>query len=919
MTVSNAPPFSPIVRIYPGGNPADASTWGVGYDISTSVRYPGSDGGQAITYSAGRPDEAATVDAGKMNLTLDDRGGDFSTANPNGPHYGLLRRGTPITLGMVSGEDSFNRTAVASGSWGTSTSGQTYTVAGTASRYSTDGDEGLWTIETTNVASNIYLDDAGALDVDVRFTARLPVVATGAPFVFSAIMRRSDNSNYLMGKCDFGLSGALTAIIARVGGDGTADLATSGALAITYAADDKIRIRAQADGASLRLKVWKPANPALPDADEPDAWSVTAEESSLSGSDAGIGFWRVSGNTNAGTIVMYADDLSVEAAEYVGSVIKWPVRWDKSGNNCWAPIEASGILRRLRQGVAALKSPLARQLPAYGPTGYWTLEDGSDATSFGSSVTGVPAAKKSGASVTPAADTTLAGALQSPTFADATAAIYGSTPLRQAGTGFAFMFLVKLNALPAAKTLVASFKGSGRVVTWNIYIDQLSNLTTEGVESDGTLLINDSTALGASALDWIAHQVEAEMVAGTVSWAHNWHQVGDADFLTHFGTYSSSVLPRVWSWQLGGYYSDLNAAAWSHVWIGENTLPFVDDTFSLVSNGYIGELASDRIARLCMEEGVPAIVEPGTSEALGPQRTGAFLDVLYSAADADYGILYEAGNGLGYRPIGARYNRGLSFLLSVAAGDIDEPPEPTDDDQRVRNDWTVSRDGGSSVQAIDQVHIDAEGRYADSATINVETDDVLPDHAGWRLFLGTRTDLRWPGLSLNFARQPTLIPAWRAAPAIFRLSVTTGLDQVAGSDPDVFAEGYECTLWPHGWTVDLNCSAAAPWDQAVLGTSLRLDAATNDDGTPTCTLNEALDTTETGIDVVSVAGFPVWAATAEINGTVIVIGGEEMTVSATTGAGSSQTLTVARSSNGIVKSHAAGAAVYLAQPTYLSL
>lgn len=912
MTVSNSYPFSPIVRIYPGGQPADASTWGVGTDISASVRYPSSEGGQPITYSGGRPDEAASADPGEMSLTLDNRSGDFSTENPYSPYYGQLRRGTPIQLSMVSGVDTFNRTAVPSGGWGTSTSGQVWTPSGGASRWSTSGTEGLWTVEAANIASQQLLTGGQARNADLRYTCRVPAVATGAPFVIAGVMRRVDGSNYLYFKCQFGLLGVVTALIARAGGAGDLDLDSS-VLGFTYAADDKLRVRTQTDGADLRIKVWKPANPAAPDADEPDAWSATAQDSSITGVTNGVGFWRVAGNTNAGSIAMAMDDIVLEAAEWTGNVIKWPVRWDKSGNNCWAPITAAGPLRRLRQGTGVLKSPLARQLASYSPTGYWPLEDGPQAGAFGSAVTGVGPAPKT-STVTPAADTTLPGALQSPTFANATASIRGSTPLRQTGAGFSAMFLCKLSALPGSKTKIASFKGSGRIITWNIYIDGSSNITTEGVETDGTLTVNVfSTMASVDPTEWTAYQIETEFAGGTITWAMIFHQVGSTTFFSHSSTYSTSVPSRAFWFQLGSGSSDLDGAAFAHVWIGEDTLPFVDETFQLVSSGYAGELASDRIARLCAESGVPVVVEPGTSAALGPQPRNDFLDAVVSAADADMGLLYEAGNGLGFRPLSARYDQDVTFALSVAAGEIDDPPEPVLDDQRVRNDWTVNRDGGSFAQVEDPDHIAAEGRWEDSATINVQTDDVLVGNAQWRTYLGTRPGWRWPGMQLNFARSPQLIEAWRSRPFAPRMTVTTGLDQAAGADPDVIVEGWNAELWPHGWTVDLSCSDATSYDVGVYDTG-RYDSAST-------TLASGVNAAATSLSFSTTDLGDIWSTTAEPYD--VVISGEVVTVTsmgAASGSGPyTQTATVTRAVNGISKSLPAGAEIHLAVPTRYAL
>lgn len=906
MTV-NAPPFAPVLRIYPGAPPADVESWGAGVDISSYIRHPGMDGGQPITYSFGRPDEAASVDPSNLKLTLDNRGGEFSIRNPNGPWYGSLRRGTPIVLAMPSGADLFDR-VVASG-LGTSSGGG---VWGTATNWSTSGTYAQYAAATANVASNPILGGADANDLSARVTVWPTVAATGAPLVYGFALRRTDNSNYLYATIEFDAAGVIGVRLRKIISGGMSDITSGVTLGATYVANDKWRILAQTDGPSVRIKVWKPADPADPDADEPDDWTMTGTETTQTGTDVGLAVWRLAGNTNPGTVNFRFSDLIITVPEFTGQVVQWPVRWDMSGNNCWAPIEASGILRRLQQGAGVLKSPLTRQLSSYAPTGYWPLEDGSDAASFGALTTGTRAAQKIG-SVSAAADSTLPGAATGPVFSSSGASIRFYTPNRQTGTGFSVMFLMKLSALPASKTKVASFQGAGRITTWNLYIDNSSNIYTEGLEPDGTVTINVSSPIVTNPLNWNAYQLEAATSAGVV-WAMSWHEVGETSYYAHTDSFGSGAQHRVYGGTLGGGSSDLSGAAFGHIWVGENTLPFVTDTFSLVSDGYRGELASARIARLAADEGIALLVEDGDSEPLGPQRVATFLATVQASADADYGILYERGSGLGYRPRSARYNRPVAMELAVAAGEIAEPPEPIDDDQRVRNDWTVSRDDGSSARVFDQTHIDAEGRYADSVTINVERDDVLPDHAGWRLYLGTRPELRWPGMVLNMARTPDLIQAWRVRPFAPRIQVTTGLDQVSTAEPDVIAEGASVVLTPTEWRATMNCSAAKPWDQAVLDDDLRLDTAGS-------SLATDEDTTSTTWSVATTSG-PIWVTTALHPAEfpfVIECEGEWVTVTAITGTSSPQTFTVTRSTNGVVKAHATGAEISLAVPTYLAL
>jgi len=62
-----------------------------------------------------------------------------------------------------------------------------------------------------------------------------------------------------------------------------------------------------------------------------------------------------------------------------------------------------------------------------------------------------------------------------------------------------------------------------------------------------------------------------------------------------------------------------------------------------------------------------------------------------------------------------------------------------------------------------------------------------------------------------------------------------------------------------------------------------------------------------------------WDTSLSGGGLYIKIGGEVMQVTAISGASSPQTFTVVRSVNGIVKTHASGAAVHVAYPARRAL
>lgn len=903
-------PFTIKLWIYPGANPAASpSTWGLAQDISAYVRQPGQDGGQVISYTGGRQDEAAQVDAGTLSLSLDNRGGQFSTHNALGPWAGLLDTNTPYRFGMTSGLDTFTRTA---GSLGTSDSGQLW-VANTGS-FSTTGAGAQLSFASAGVSGTAHLTDSGAADYDLVFTTWCSVVTTGDSQIGAGI-QWTTGSDVLLFRLDFQPAGALICQIHRIGGAGTAILATSAALPTTYTAGQRYRVRCQRDGFEVRMKAWPEAST------EPATWNLTTTENSLAPGDMGIFAWRLAGNTNAGATFQGFDTFESTAIEQSGTVVQWPVRWDKSGNNSWAPISGAGILRRLQQGKGARKSPLTRQLAAYSPTGFWPLEDAAGSAGFAALVKGTQPGIYSG--VTLAADSTLPGSTTSPVLAVDTGFIRVVSTKLHRSDGFSAMFFTKMSAVPTAKTAFCQLSTSGLAKRWVMSIDATATYV-EAFDADDNLLSSAVNLFSPQVpTDWIAWQLETSVTGGTTtSWLFLSHSIGEVTYYTQSGSHSgsgSAQVSQVQSMVIGS--KNLSGMAVANLWLGPNTLPFVTDSFSRVSDGYRGELASDRITRVCAEEGILVTVEPGVSDPCGPQQESTALDVLRAAEAADQGILYERGTGLGYRPRSVRYRQSVLMALTVAAGQIDDPPEPIMDDQRRANSVTASRVGGSSATVTDDANVAKIGAYpGPSLNLNVASDDVLPWHAGWRVYLGTRRDLRWPGLSLDFARNPTLLPAWRKRGYGPRIQVTTGRPQVLGSDPDVIVEGFAVQLHPFGMNVALAASSAQGWDVYTLDDDLvRLDADNSKlDLAVTTTVATTIQVDNNGD-----AG-NTWAPTSLLPAEVpfyIRVDQEVMTVTNVGDVFSStkQILTVTRGTNAAANTHVAGAQVSLAYPMIIAL
>jgi hypothetical protein len=319
-----------------------------------------------------------------------------------------------------------------------------------------------------------------------------------------------------------------------------------------------------------------------------------------------------------------------------------------------------------------------------------------------------------------------------------------------------------------------------------------------------------------------------------------------------------------------------------------------------------------------------------TSARLGPQRRINLLEMFRDGASADLGLLYETRDllGLTYRTRATLYNQDPSLELSYdGAGELSPPLQPTEDDQLTRNDVTVNRvgnagDGGTGRAILEQgpLSVEAIGRYTDSVDVNVEMDSDLPDQASWRLHLGTVDEFRWPQIHLNLAAmgkagKSALLAAAAALDVGNRLTID-GLP--AWVPPDLVQQhalGFAETLGSFGWDITVNGAPCSPYhiaevEHADYGMLLSDSAVTA----------EALDTTETGVDINAGAG-PDWVYEADFD---VMIGGERMTVTAVAAmAGTfpnrTTTLTVTRSVNSIAKAHATGAGVEFFHKSFVGL
>lgn len=915
------------VDIAPGASPAGTvDSWDPFWvDITRDVRVA-----QGISIDEGVPDEANQADPGSCVMTLNNSAskvastlgtrGVYTPRNPKGPYWGKLGKNTPLRVRLQRGRDTFGR--VTANGWGVSESGITWSNSGMA-YLSTDGTRGIiGGLNTTGVTTAV---NAGTWDFEMTagFGVDLLPGGSGNYSIVFFNFRRSNNTNQYRIRIDYDQAGDIRVYMSRVV-DGVDSgvignfIVGGGAAAV---AGRRYNIRLKAEGGSIRVKVWDSTLA------EPANWQITRDGEGLYTLDnttlgTNIQFQRAAIGTPATTQVHFYD-VTINSFPFIGTVPEWPPRWDQSGNDATVPLKATGVLRRLQSGKSPLRSPFQSYIEGRKPAALWMLEDESGADLVASATTGV----KGGTfyeSSPGGWDGTPLGGTKSQYTVEPLTTIAGTLPPIKPNGSWLGWFTFYMPVLPVTNPLIFRVRGSGTIATWDIRVsdDFGGVMYVLGGTPDGTQVINQSIVYVPG--QWVVGQLEIQQTGTTFTARLVAYHVrtGVTTGATHAAITGNIGAPLGWSiYGETGFQQGAASAVAFFPFIPSVSIP----ALLAGARGFVGETAEARIARLCAERGVRLdLLDGGRDTPMGVQSSDTFLKLIGEAAETDLGLLTEFRGGLRYRTRGRRYGQNSRMTLDFAAGHIKEPPEPMDDDQRLINDVTVNRKNGGSARAVDLDSIAVNDVYDTSVDINPSSDDVLPGHAGWRLFLGTYdAEMRWPSITVDLARNGQVAGFLERAtsidPGTYVTLTNPPLETPVGSIR-LLVEYVRQRLGPYEWTMELTCTPYRPWIVplvAAASTSAfnRIDLvgstlASVEVEVPIGT-SETWNIANAGRDWTIDAGdFPIYWRVA----------GEVIQVNSITGTGAAQVATVTRGTiEGFTKAHVIGEEIHMAYPLYVGL
>lgn len=879
-----------------------------------------------VTTSRGASSEGSTVQPAQSSATIDNTTGDYSPENPNSDLYGKIGRNTQARHGVFAGLPYL---WVKGGNLDVAATPDTAqiditgsidvrievtlenfsqgTAVELAGRYSATAGQRAWLwLFGSNSDLLLRWSTDGTNTTQISSTTPVPVPASGRIALRSTL----DASNSVVTHYTApSLEGPWT----QLGEASTAGAATSifnSNLPLEVGSITGLGFAAP-EGAIHRFELYDGIDGTL--AAAPDFTAQEVGDTSFTDS-TGL-TWTLGGDA----------EITNLRKRIHGEVSEWPTRRDKSGANVTTSVTISGILRRLERPNTPLQSTLRRETTSpskTAPVAYWPLEDGEDSKVFQAAV---------------GTDMTFSGSPDLASFSDFAC----SEPLPVVKTGAGFVGRVGiypvtgesqvywLMHLPAGSlasgTVLLRVHTTGTASRWDVVYDTTGDLAVRAYDDSDTLL-HDTGFIAFNADDLLQRwSLELTQDGADIDFTIAELQVGATTGTAFNGTVTSDTVGRI-TRIIYAPGQDVDDVAIGHVTVYNEITGIYDLADPL--NAWRGEKAGRRIQRLCAENDVPFVSytpsDLDDTQPMGDQLVDTLTNLLFEAADADRGMLLETRHTLGltYRPLRTLYNQAPVLTLDFADGLIDDPFDPKPDDKLTENDVTVQRRGGASYQAVDETGPmsvqdppNGVGRgYDKSYTLNLEHDQQPRDLAGWILHLGTHKGLRFPQITLNLAnpRVYALIDDILRADVgdVIRL---TNLPAYWGPDDvDLLIGGYSDDEADDAWMITFACLPARPYAQVgVRDSTAKRDTAGSE-------LATGVDADDTTLSVSTTLG-PLWTTDASHMPFDIVVGGERMTVTAISGASSPQDFTVTRSVNGIAKSHDAGAALRLFQPTVRGL
>lgn len=342
-----------------------------------------------------------------------------------------------------------------------------------------------------------------------------------------------------------------------------------------------------------------------------------------------------------------------------------------------------------------------------------------------------------------------------------------------------FDFFYRLDNYPTADTILfrcwVGNTGTSGIAFWDI-IMKTGTYQVVAYDRNGVAKVDSGSVINSGWIidTWMHHRL---MVKNASSTTFDWQLVSFLyDTTNGFFIHGEGLTGQCGN--LGSIFLLPNAEK-----DGDSTGEWaVYDAFGLSTvdqsgDGYAGEPPGTRWSRLLNEQGVPNVRRvPGWSDtvSMGRQpKDGDLVANLEECLVANEGYQdsapstsdTDAGGLLRFTERGFFENRTVGLTLTYSNGVL-YALEPNDDDFAIVNDFTATRNEGSSARVVQtrgpkninsrQADRYGVGSYATGYSLSLATDQQALDHAGWQVNKGTVDAMRVVNCEIWFERKDVI-------------------------------------------------------------------------------------------------------------------------------------------------------------------
>lgn len=466
-----------------------------------------------------------------------------------------------------------------------------------------------------------------------------------------------------------------------------------------------------------------------------------------------------------------------------------PTRTAAGGN--FVALTAHGAARQIAKGKSAAFSALRKSLGRALPNAYWPLEKGAGGTVGASAVSGVPDMTVTAGSVSfGTADDSLPSSLPLAQFnrdgvagqltgvipAQFSAAIVGAVV-------WSVEFVMKSSTLGAGESVaVVDWNVRGTIDLWGVFLTPAGEggLKLQYVNTSGGTA-SFTSSLGFDDGEWHHVRIDCQQTAGIAVQA----TVDGTQIISQSTTGTNGEITTVIVNPLAESADTVPSVGHFAVWNGAR--PNTENTYDAFL-GHAGDTVAERMLRLAAEAGVTLDIIGVADDHVGPQRAGAFLDLLQDAIDVDAGGILTDGIswGLTYYTRQSAYSAEACLTVDSADGDFPSPLPATHSDQGRVNKFTASDPLTNADRTFEQTAgpmgsdpVTGVGTYDDGGQFRVNVVDQLDQLAAWTVGQGTVPGLRWPAIPIELAKPATSAKAadWLACHPLCRVDargISTG-------------------------------------------------------------------------------------------------------------------------------------------------